>query len=252
MTMDSEHRDLIQADLDGELDGPARAELARYLLAHPDARLEREALARLAAALAAIPQEEPPAELRERILGALPPEERRGTSPAAGGVWPLRGFAGRPAALRFAAALVGAALVATLAYQLGSTHAPLPSSELVGTMGQPVREPGRPAELGPVLDSARIEVGEFWAVVGLHGQPTAPVVSATVRSGGELGLVARAAGQQVQLGGSSSREGGDQALALAKFQPLSKPGAAMVEVDVVDPASGIVLHRTTLRFDLQH
>jgi len=245
MNLEREHLEWIQADLDGELDGPARAQLARFLLAHPEARAEREALARVCEALAAIPAEDPPADLCSSILAALPPPPRAVSSTAGrGGL--LRSFAGRPAPLRLAAGLAGAALVAGLAYQLASTQAPLSSSELVGTMGSPAREGRRAADLGPVRDEARIEVGGFSAVVALHGAPTAPRISVSVESGARLDVVARAGEQVIRLGGAAPGQS-VPGLQVAEFQPLAQPGTNEVLVEIVEPG-GVVLQRTTLGF----
>jgi len=67
-----EYITLIHAEIDGELDAANRAELARHLLADPDARTLREELRRLCAALDALPEVEPAAQLRQNILAALP------------------------------------------------------------------------------------------------------------------------------------------------------------------------------------
>ena len=233
MSIASEHLDLIQADLDGELDGPARAELARYLLAHPEARAEREALARVCSALDAIPAEEPPPDLQLRIMAALPPLQR-----------------GKPAPLRFAAGLAGAALVATLAYQLGVTRAPLPSSQLVGTMAQPAQDNVTAVAAGAVRDEARVQVGRFAAVVALHGTPTTPRVSVSVQAGAGLEVIARAGDQEIRLDRPAlSRSSGGAPL--VEFLPLPQPGTDAVRIDVVDPVSNAVLQRTTLRFDTE-
>lgn len=64
--------ELINAEIDGELDTQQRAELARGLLADSSARARREDLRRLCAALAQVEDVEPPSQLRENILAALP------------------------------------------------------------------------------------------------------------------------------------------------------------------------------------
>lgn len=247
MSITSEHLDLIQADLDGELDGPARAELARYLLAHPEARAEREALARVCSALDSIPAEDPPPDLQSRIIAALPPLQRGKPAPVSQ-CWPIRSFLARSAPLRFAAGLAGAALVATLAYQLGVTRAPLPSSHLVGTMAQPAQDDVTAVAAGAVRDEARVQVGRFAAVVALQGTPTTPRVSVSVQAGAGLEVIARAGDQEIRLDGTALRRSSGGA-PMVEFQPLPQPGADAVQVDIVDPVSGAVLQRTTLRFD---
>src|ERR1700756_1135746 len=64
--------ELLHAEIDGELDGQQRGELARRLLADPEVRALREDFQRLCAALDAVAGVEPPPELRESILAALP------------------------------------------------------------------------------------------------------------------------------------------------------------------------------------
>jgi hypothetical protein len=246
MTAEREYDDWIQADLDGELRGPARAALARYLLEHPEARADQEALAGVCQALADVPAEDPPADLTASIMAALPPQ-RRAAHPISGRGGPWGAFARRPMPMRFAAGLAGAALVAAIAYQLASTRDPLRSSDLVGTMAQPAREDGLGANAGPARDEALVQVGQFAAAVALHGEPTAPQVSVSVQSGAGLEVIVRAGGQAIHLAGSAA----DQAwpgVRVARFQPVAEPGTPTVQVEVVEPASGAVLQRTTLSF----
>jgi hypothetical protein len=63
---------LIHAEIDGELDAEQRAELARCVLADPNVRAVREDLRRLCTALDGLVPAEPPAQLRESVLAALP------------------------------------------------------------------------------------------------------------------------------------------------------------------------------------
>jgi len=69
---DSGRLALIHAEIDGELDGGQRAELARALLADPETLALREDLRRVCAALDALEEVDPPPQLRESILAALP------------------------------------------------------------------------------------------------------------------------------------------------------------------------------------
>jgi len=64
---------LIHAEIDGELDGRQRGELARQLLADPGTRALRDQLHRLCERLDTLEQADPPADLQTRILAALPP-----------------------------------------------------------------------------------------------------------------------------------------------------------------------------------
>src|SRR4029077_11842786 len=69
---DSERLALIHAEIDGELEGRQRAELARALLADPAVQALREDLRRVCAALDALEEVDPPQELSRSILDALP------------------------------------------------------------------------------------------------------------------------------------------------------------------------------------
>jgi anti-sigma factor RsiW len=69
---DTEYLELIHAEIDGELDGGQRSELARRVLADPAVRAVRDDLRRLCAKLDAIEEVEPPAQLRTNILQGLP------------------------------------------------------------------------------------------------------------------------------------------------------------------------------------
>jgi len=63
---------LIHAEIDSELNDHQRADLSRLLLADPAIRALRDEMHRLNRTLNAIPQADPPAELRANIIAALP------------------------------------------------------------------------------------------------------------------------------------------------------------------------------------
>ena len=64
--------ELINAEIDGVLTGPQRAELNRLLLADPSVRALRDGLTRTCRALDEMPREEVPAGLRDAIVTGLP------------------------------------------------------------------------------------------------------------------------------------------------------------------------------------
>jgi len=109
MTDDPRLLDLVQADLDGRLDGAEKAELARRLLADPAARRLHDELRRTHTLLHDLPQVEPPDGLRSAIQGALglSDHDRGGRRVVDGGV----GF-------RLAAAVVAGLVVVGLGYGL--------------------------------------------------------------------------------------------------------------------------------------
>ena len=63
-------------------------------------------------------------------------------------------------------------------------------------------------------------------------------------------MIVRAGGQEIRLGESASGQA-LPGLRFARFQPLARPGAQTVQVEVVEPASRAVLQRTTLGFQGQ-
>jgi len=109
MSDDPRLLELIQADLDGRLDGAGKAELARLLLADPAARRLQEELRRTDALLRDLPRAQPPDDLRTAVQEALglPDHNRGGGRDADGGV----GF-------RLAAAVVAGLVVVGLGYGL--------------------------------------------------------------------------------------------------------------------------------------
>lgn len=124
---DMDRQALIQAELDGELDGTERAALARMLLAEPETRALRDQLHRLGGHLDSMGQVEPPPTLAGAILGRLP----RATS-SAGRRWSASHW-------RLAALVAGVATAGSIVYQF--VQGPSPgTNETSGTLasGGPV------------------------------------------------------------------------------------------------------------------
>lgn len=142
------YRELIQAEIDGELDRQLRGELARLLLADPQARELREDLVRLRDMLEAVEDVEPPPELQANVLRVLPVS----ATPGGRVRWPA-------ARWRYAAGIVLVVGAATLVYE--SVSGPRPgTAELAGTMA------ARRAPL--TLDTATVEAGPVTGHVSLY------------------------------------------------------------------------------------
>ncbi len=200
MKLEERQVELIQADIDGELAGADRAELSACLLANPAARQLRDELRAVCAALEQIQPEEPPAELRERILAALPAGQTTGASRR----WiPGRRLAASPSGLRYAAAFAGGLLVSALAFQFGTSpvSGQLSVNQLVGTMARAVPESVDVQGGGSLVDKATIELPQVSGAVSLHGTPAAPVVGVSVRARTDIDVVARLEGQAISFGG---------------------------------------------------
>ncbi len=118
---------LIEAEIDGALDERQRAELSRCLLANPALRKVREDMRRLSRALDAIPQAEPPAQLRADILAALPQMQPR--RPV------LRAWRGQE--WRYAAVLAGVLLTGTIVFRVVEFGVPGARDEMSGTLAAP-------------------------------------------------------------------------------------------------------------------
>lgn len=130
MSPDDRLHDLIQGDLDGVLSTADRAELARLLLQDPEARRLHVQMQRTDRLLREVPAAEPPAGLRDAVLGepAHPAEST--------GRW------SRPATYRIAATVLGGLLVAGVAYIVSDGRTP--GTELQGSVSAGA-EPASPA-----------------------------------------------------------------------------------------------------------
>jgi len=122
---DAERMALIHAELDGDLGSEQRADLARLLLADPGARTLRGDLQGLCDRLGTLGQVEPPPELKDSILGRLPPVPvatvPRTYRNASFGRW------------RLAALLAGLLTAGTIVYE--TVQGPAPASrETAGTI----------------------------------------------------------------------------------------------------------------------
>jgi anti-sigma factor RsiW len=122
--------ELIQGDLDGVLSAADRAELARLLLQDPEARRLHGQMQRADRLLHDIPAAEPPAGLRDAVLGgpARPAEST--------GRW------SRLSTYRIAAAFLGGFLVIGVAYLVSDGR--MPGAELQGSVSTGA-EPASPA-----------------------------------------------------------------------------------------------------------
>lgn len=122
--------ELLNLEIDGELSAADRADLSRRLLNDPLARAAREDLRRTCAGLATLALTEPPADLPERVLAALPKATIRGGQPS-------RRFLSSASMLRYAAAILGAVLVGTVAFEASRSVSGVEADQTVGTMTSP-------------------------------------------------------------------------------------------------------------------
>ena len=167
--------ELINAEIDGVITGPQRAELNRLLLADPSARVWRDELTRTCGALDDLPREELPAGLHEAIVARLPVA----TSKSSG----LRhaSLASRPL-LRHAAAFGGGLLVSALAFQFGNLDSTeLGAGQLAGTIADATHAEAR---MVVNLDQVR-------GSVTLTGSAEAPQIVTSLESTRPVSIITR-------------------------------------------------------------
>ena len=225
--------ELINAEFDGELDGPARAELSRRLLADASLRALRDETRALCAVIDALPSENPPQGLRASIMETLPASppacQDRDVRPAG-----LR--SGRPL-LRYAAAFAGGLLVSALAFQFAVRDARLDSGELSGTIAAVTADASR----------FELQLDEVSGTVRVEGPDSAPVVVAELAAARPVQVIARLDGQEVRLSGLGEAPGDRTPVRAAFVRRNASHSPARVEVSIVDAASGAVLQTTVLR-----
>ncbi len=189
---DDRLNELLNAELDGELDGAGQTELERLLAGSPEARLRREELRRVADALAHLKQVEPPHDLREAIGAALRP----GAS-AAAKVVRFPGTRTQRRWVPYVGAL--AAGVALGAIGLSLYYAPraeFDAASLAGTMADPDHR-----SLGHVLDRVELNSGGLHGSASLHEADGIWVVEFDLQTDSPVEVVATYDGTLVRLQG---------------------------------------------------
>jgi len=178
---DTPHLALIQAEIDGELDARQRSELARRLLAEPEVRAEREDLRRLCAALDALPDVEPPAQLRAAILASLPPS----AVSRAPSVWSAPRW-------RYAALVVGVLGAGAIVFETLDGTRPA-TTEAAGTMA---------AVRGPVmLDTVQLGEGPVGGRVSLYRDAGGLGLALELISSGPVDVLIRSEGRTLEVNG---------------------------------------------------
>ena len=237
MTVDQKYIDLIEAEIDGRLSAAERAELARHVLANPDARELRDEMRQLCDLLDSVQAEEPPAELYADVMSALRAQSRKpGARLPAGGR--VRAYLSSPAGFRFAAAIVGGVLVGTLAFEFAGRDSGLAPSQLVGTMAP------QGATAAPQRQ-ARFDNAAMTGSVMLEGTTAAPVVRVSVVSHRDVTVIASLDGEQLRFDDLHSA-GSKPIVRKAAFSQRNNRQHAEIAVSVVDDSG--VLEQATLGF----
>jgi hypothetical protein len=221
---DSGRLALIHAEIDGELDGPQRAELARTLLADPEAQALREDLRRVCAALDALEEVDPPQQLRQSILDALPQ-----STPSRAPPW------WSAPRLRYAALIAGVLAAGTIVYE--TLDGPRPAtSDVAGTIAT--------ADTPTTVDTVRLGNGAVAGRVSLYRDRAGLGLEFELVASAPVDVLVASDGRTLGVNGLGVRDapGGPRTtVALPGF------GRSAEAVDVTFLMAGHEVGRATLR-----
>ncbi len=221
---DSGHLALIHAEIDGELDGQQRGELARYLLADPEARALREDLRRLCTALDALEDVDPPQQLRQSILAGLPP-----SSPSRARSW------WSAPRLRYAALIAGVLAAGTIVYE--TVNGPRPAtSDVAGTMAA--------ADAPTTVDTVRLGSGPVAGRVNLYRDSAGLGLKFELVASAPVDVLIASDGHTLRVNGLGRRDGPGGPRTTVALPGFGMGGEA---VDVTFLMAGREVGRATLR-----
>jgi hypothetical protein len=167
--------ELINAEIDGELNAQQRAELARGLLADPNARAKREDLRRLCTALDQVEEVEPPSQLHENVLAALQQSKPR-----------------RSSATRWRyAALVAGILAGGLVVLDASKGPQSASTDVAGTMAAP--------DTPTLLDTVRLSHGPVSGRASLYRDHAGLGLELDVTASAPVDVLVTGEGQSLRI-----------------------------------------------------
>jgi hypothetical protein len=215
---------LIHAEIDGELDERQRAELARALLADPEVKALREDLRRVCAALDALGEVDPPRQLRQSILDALPQ-----STPSRARSW----WSAPP--LRYAALIAGVLAMGTILYE--TVQGPRPAtSDLAGTMAAA----GAPT----TLDTVRLGNGVVSGRVSLYRGRAGLGLEFELAASAPVDVLVASDGHTLRVNGLGVRDAPGGPRTAVALPGLGRGGDA---VDVTFLMAGHEVGRATLR-----
>lgn len=220
-----ERNALIHAELDGELSSEQRADLARLLLADPQARAFRDELGDLRSRLESLAQVEPPAGLRESVLTRLPsaPHPVGATyRTAAFGRW------------RLAALLAGLLTAGTIVYE--TVQGPAPTSrETAGTMA---------ADTAMTLDSVAVGGGLVTGHAMLYRDKNGLAVGLEVSAPQAVDVLITTGASSFRINGLLSQESGGSTRRMVALPGVSTQGQ---QIDLSFLIDERIVGRATLR-----
>ena len=221
---DSGRLALIHAEIDGELDGQQRAELARALLGDPEIQVLREDLRRVCAALDVLEDVDPPQQLRQSILDALPQ-----STPSRAQSWrSAPGF-------RYAAMIAGLVAVGAIVYQTVNGLRPA-TSDVAGTMAAA----GAPTTLDTVRLSSEVVSGR----VSLYRDRAGPGLRFDLVASAPVDVLVASEGRTLRVNGLGVRDAPGGLRTTVALPGLGRGGEA---VDVTFLMAGREVGHATLR-----
>lgn len=177
---------LIHAEIDGELDAQQRSELARWLLADAEAKALREDLRRLCTTLDALGDVDPPRQLRQSILDALP----QSTTALARSWWSAP-------RLRYAALIAGVLAAGTVVYE--TVDGPAPATDAAGTMAA--------AGARATVDTVRLDNGPVSGRVSLYRDSAGLGLKFELVAGASVDVLVASDGYTLRINGLGRRDG---------------------------------------------
>lgn len=203
--------ELINAEIDGELTPEERVELDALLSSSAEARNMKAELQKLANVIESVPEQEPPADLTDRILGQL---KRPGHRPSFSFASLFASLQPVPVGMAFAAGL----LLTVGVYELSpGQRTDSEVTGMVGTMvtdsrGEKSGQESRLAIAGPgVMGSVALSgVGDILVLsFDVAAEQQTEIVIAMAEAGLGFGGIAHGAVEKGAIGGSYEVSGGD-------------------------------------------
>lgn len=215
---------LIHAELDAELSGEQRAELARLLLADPSLRVLRDELRLLCSRLGELGEAEPPSVLKDSILAKLPPAPRASVAPpqrsASLGRW------------RLAAMLAGLLTAGAIVYE--TVQGPAPTSrETAGTMA---------ADGSTVVDSVIVGGGSVAGRATLYRDRSGLAVALELSAADHVDVLIASAGRSFRINDLVSPPAGT----VRRMAALPGVGMQGQEIELSFLIGGRTVSRATL------
>ena len=220
---DDERMVLIHAELDGDLSSEQRADLARLLLADPQARALRDEFRSVCSRLDAVGQVEPPPQFKDSILDRLP-------SVPAATTYRRASFS----RWRLAAMAAGLLAAGTIAYETAQWPAP-GSRETAGTIA---------ADAPTTIDSVAVGNGLVTGRATLYRDKSGLSVGLEVSAAAPVDVLISTGGHSFRVNGlgSSNPRGGTR-------QTVALPGVGMQgrEIELSFLIGERTVNRATLR-----